>query len=106
LESPGFAHAALGEGPVLRALDESGMTPRSALARINALARRNGIPLQSGVTAGGNDGSVFRSLKTVNIPLGFPLRYAHTPVETADLRDAEAAVELIELLAREQLQKR
>ncbi len=106
VESPDFAYAALGAGPVLRALDESGMTPRSAIARVTALAKRHGIPLQSGATAGGNDGSVFRSLNTVNIPIGFPLRYAHSPVETADLRDAEAAVDLIELLALEELRKR
>ena len=106
LESQDFAYAGLGEGPVLRALDESGMTPRAEIARVSALARRNGIPLQAGVTAGGNDGSVFRSLNTVNIPIGFPLRYAHTPVETADLLDAEAAVDLIELLAMDELAER
>ena len=105
LEAQDFAYARLGAGPVLRALDESGMTPRAEIARVSALARRNGIPLQAGVTAGGNDGSVFRSLDTVNIPIGFPLRYAHTPVETADLLDAEASVELIELLAKDELAK-
>lgn len=106
LESRDLAYARLGAGPVLRALDESGMTPRSEIARVFDLARRHGIPLQVGATAGGNDGSVFRSLDTVNIPIGFPLRYAHTPVETADLRDAEAAVDLIEMLALEELRNR
>ena len=106
LESQDFAYAALGAGPVLRALDESGMTPRAEIARVSALSRRHGIPLQMGATAGGNDGSVFRSLDTVNIPIGFPLRYAHAPVETADLFDAEASVDLIELLAMEELAKR
>ena len=106
LESQDFAFAGLGAGPVLRALDESGMTPRAEIARVSTLARRHGIPLQTGVTAGGNDGSVFRSLDTVNIPIGFPLRYAHTPVETADLLDAEASVDLIEVLAIDELAKR
>lgn len=103
LESRGFANAPLGAGPVLRAIDESGMTPASEIARVSQLARRARIPLQIGITAGGNDGSVFRSWSTVNIPIGFPLRYAHTAVETADLRDAEAAVDLVELLAAEEL---
>ena len=106
LESATFAFAPLGHGPVLRALDESGMTPRSEIDRVAILAQRHGIPLQSGATAGGNDGSVFRSIDTVNIPIGFPLRYAHSPVETADLADAEAAVDLIEVLAIEELRRR
>lgn len=99
-----FAYARLGEGPVLRALDDSGLTPRSEVDRVVVLARKRGIPLQLGTTVGGNDGSVFRSLRTANIPIGFPLRYAHTPVETADLRDARAAVDLIEALALDELQ--
>ena len=100
-ESRHFAFARLGAGPVLRALDQSGATPRNEVNRILALAARRRIPVQLGVTAGGNDGSTFVSLDTVNVPIGFPLRYAHTPVETADLRDAESAVDLIEALALE-----
>ena len=105
-ESRHMAHARLGAGPVLRALDESGLTPTEEIARVRALAKRHKIPLQLGVTAGGNDGSVFRSLESVNIPIGFPLRYAHTPVETADLSDAEATADLIEALARAELRRR
>ena len=99
LEPRDFAFARLGAGPVLRALDQSGATPQNEVGRILALAKRRGIPVQVGVTAGGNDGSTFVSLDTVNVPIGFPLRYAHTPIETADLRDAESAVDLIEALA-------
>ena len=105
-ESRHFAYARLGAGPVLRALDQSGATPRNEVNRILALAARRGIPVQLGVTAGGNDGSTFVSLDTVNVPIGFPLRYAHTPVETADLRDAEAAVDLIEALALDAMELR
>lgn len=99
LESKRMAYARLGGGAVLRAFDESGLTPISEIGRILALARQRKIPLQLGVTAGGNDGSVFHSLETVNVPIGFPLRYAHTAVETADLRDAAAVVDLVEALA-------
>jgi putative aminopeptidase FrvX len=103
LEDRRIAYARLGAGPVLRALDNSGLTPRAEVERVAEIARRNSIPIQIGVTAGGNDGSKFTALGAVNIPIGFPLRYAHTPAETADLRDAEAAVELIVLLALEEL---
>lgn len=103
LESKRLAYARLGEGAVLRAFDESGLTPAAEIARVAAMARRHKIPLQLGVTAGGNDGSVFRSLETVNVPIGFPLRYAHSAVETADLRDAESVIDLVEVLALEAL---
>ena len=101
-----LARASLGAGAVLRAIDESGMTPRRDVERIVALAKRHKIPLQYGVTAGGNDGSVFASTETVNIPIGFPLRYAHTPVETADFRDARAVADLVEVLALEEIRRR
>ncbi len=103
LEDRRIAYARLGAGPVLRALDNSGLTPRAEVERVVDIARRNTIPIQIGVTAGGNDGSKFTASGALNVPIGFPLRYAHTPAETADLRDAEAAVELIVVLAREEL---
>ena len=103
LEPRQLAYARLGAGPVLRALDESGSTARSEVARVTALARKHKIPIQVGVTAGGNDGSAFVSMESSNVPIGFPLRYAHTPVETADLGDAEAAIDLIEVLALDAL---
>ena len=98
-----LAPALLGGGAVLRAIDQSGMTPLSEVERVLAIAKRARIPVQMGVTAGGNDGSVFRFFETVNVPIGFPLRYAHSPVETADLRDAESVADLVEALALEEL---
>ncbi len=106
-DSPfGFHHLAparLGAGAVLRAVDQSGMTPLREVDRVLSIARRARIPVQVGVTAGGNDGSVFKYLETVNIPIGFPLRYAHSPVETADLRDAGSVADLVEALALAEL---
>ena len=101
IESRHMAFARLGRGAVVRAIDESGLVSRSEVMRVVRTAHRNAIPVQVGITAGGNDGSVFRSLASASIPIGFPLRYAHTPVELADLRDAAAVAELVEALARE-----
>lgn len=106
LDEPLIAHAQLGNGPVLRTLDESGLTPRNELIRVLELAKRRKIPIQTGVTAGGNDGAAFGFTDTVNIPIGFPLRYPHSAVETADLADARAAVDLIETLAQAELSGR
>jgi putative aminopeptidase FrvX len=65
------------------------------LGRHRVLARSRGIPLQSGMTAGWNDGASCAANGVVNVPLSWPGRYSHSPVEVADLRDIEALVQLI-----------
>lgn len=103
LEPKRIAYAPLGSGAVLRAVDNSGATPRQAVDRVLQLARDNSIPLQIGVTAGGNDGSTFTASGAVNIPLAFPLRYSHTAVEVADLRDVRALLSLVQVLLLDEL---
>lgn len=96
----------LGDGAALRAMDNSGVSPRAEVERVAAMARRAGIPVQIGVTAGGNDGSKFVQYGSLNIPLSFPLRSSHTSAETADLRDLRALTDLIELLLGDELGRR
>jgi len=69
--------------------------------RVEALARRHAIPVQTGTTSGGNDSSALAKFGAVNIPLSWPGRYSHSPVEVADLRDVSALTRLIIALARE-----
>src|SRR5581483_5267960 len=57
LESHRFAYAPIGEGAVIRALDNSSATPPDEIERAVRIARASRIPLQVGVTNGGNDGS-------------------------------------------------
>jgi putative aminopeptidase FrvX len=99
LENQRFAAARLGGGFVIRAMDSAGMTPRSAVARLAALARRHGIPVQYGVTSGANDGSRFVSGGALNIPIGWPIRYSHSPAEVVDMADVEALGKIVRLLA-------
>ena len=99
LEPQGFAVAPLGRGPVARALDNSSVTPPALLDSLAALARARGIPLQIGTTGGGNDGSVFGEYGIPGVPLGWPLRYSHSPVEVADLRDVAGLAALVEAVA-------
>ncbi len=98
LEVRTFAVAPLGAGAVLRAVDNSSVTPPLHLDSVVALARRRGIPLQVGTTNGGNDGSVFTRYGTVNVPIGWPLRYSHSPAEVIDLRDVAAMADLVTAL--------
>jgi putative aminopeptidase len=99
LEPQAFAVAPLGKGPVARALDNSSATPPAYLDSLATLARGRGIPLQIGTTNGGNDGSVFGAYGVPDVPLGWPLRYSHSPVEVIDLRDLLQLAELVRVSA-------
>jgi putative aminopeptidase FrvX len=99
LEPQAFAVAPLGRGPVARALDNSSVTPPAYLDSLVALARRRGIPLQVGTTNGGNDGSAFSAYGVPDVPIGWPLRYSHSPVEVMDLRDLVHLAELVQAAA-------
>jgi len=100
LEDDRYAHAVLGKGCVIRAVDTGSAAPKDAVDAVRRLAAQHFIPLQFGVTSGGNDGQPFAARGSVNVPLGWPLRYSHTQVETADLRDLEALAQLVTELAR------
>ena len=100
LESPRFAHAEIGKGFVVRAIDDSNITPRDLAIRVVKLARDNQIPAQYGITGGGNDGSAFLRYGSLDIPLSWPLRYSHSPGEVIDTRDLDALARVIALLAR------
>jgi putative aminopeptidase FrvX len=99
LEPRSFGLAPLGRGAVARALDNSSVTPAPLVDSLVALARARGIPLQVGTTNGGNDGSVFAAYGVPDVPIGWPLRYSHSPAETMDLRDAASLAEMVQAVA-------
>ena len=93
-----MAHILLGTGAVLRAVDNSSITPPATVARIRAMAAARGIPTTVGVTSGGNDGSQFSRGGSIVVPISWPGRYSHSPVEVVDSRDLDALVRLIVML--------
>jgi len=99
LERRNFAVAPLGRGPVARALDNSAVTPPAYVDSLAALARTRRIPLQVGTTNGGNDGSAFSDWGVPDVAIGWPLRYAHSPVEVVDLRDVAGLADLVQAVA-------
>lgn len=99
LESPHFAYAPLGDGPVLRAAESSSLATREAQERVKAIARRADVPLQVGLTQGGTDGTTFTYWGAPNAGLSWPGRYSHSPVEVLDLRDLDRLVDLIAAVA-------
>jgi len=98
-ETPHFAFVPLGNGAILRALDNGSLVPRAERERIIRIARAKGIPLQVGTTFGSTDGSAIQPWGPVNIGLSWPGRYSHGPAEVLDLRDVDALVRLIAALA-------
>lgn len=99
LESPHFAYAPLGAGPVMRGLDDGMISPRAERGRILAIARDAGIPIQVGTTHGSTDGTVFVRWGAPNVGLSWPGRYSHSPAELLDLRDLDALAKLVAAVA-------
>jgi putative aminopeptidase FrvX len=100
LESDRFARAPIGDGAVVRALDNSSVAPPDEIDRIVRIARTAGIPLQVGVTNGGNDGSEFARYGAIDAAVAWPLRYSHSPAEVMDLRDLRSLTRLVSALAK------
>jgi putative aminopeptidase FrvX len=99
LESHRFAYAPLGAGAVARALDNSSVTPANEVARLVQLASASHIPFQVGTTNGGNDGSEFTRYGAIDVPIGWPLRYSHSPAEVVDLADVLALGRIVAAVA-------
>lgn len=91
----------LGSGAVARAIDNSVITPPETVARVIAIGRAHKIPVVASATSGGNDGSQFSRYGSIVVPLSWPGRYSHSPVEVMDLRDLENLVGLITALVHE-----
>ncbi len=101
LEIKTFADVPLGSGAVARALDNSSVTPPALVDSLVRVAARRKVRLQVGSTNGGNDGSVFASWGVPDVPLSWPLRYAHSPAEVIDLKDVQALAQLIQAVAED-----
>ncbi|MGH9467283.1 MAG: M28 family peptidase [Terriglobales bacterium] len=100
VESHRYADALLGQGFVIRAIDDSSITPWALARRVRSMALDAHIPVQVGETSGGNDGSAFVPFGAVDIPLGWPLRTSHSPAEVIDTRDMDGLANIITTLAQ------
>ncbi len=100
LESKRFGDAKVGKGFVVRAIDNSNIVPRKLVEKMVKLAQANHIPVEYGVTGGGNDGSSFLRYGSVDVALGWPLRYSHSPGEVVDTRDLDALSRIVAAVSR------
>jgi putative aminopeptidase len=100
IESPRFGDAKIGDGFVVRAIDNSNIVPRKLVEKVVSIARANKIPVQYGITGGGNDGSEYLRYGSIDVALGWPLRYSHSPGELIDLRDVDSLAHIVAALSR------
>lgn len=99
LETQRFADAILGRGFVVRAVDNSNIDPPADVARVIRMAHDHDIPVQYGATGGGNDGAAYTRYGTVDVALGWPMVYSHSPVEMVSTKDVEALSRMVAVLA-------
>jgi putative aminopeptidase FrvX len=100
LESKRFGDAVLGHGFVVRAVDNSNIVPRDLALKVVSIAHSGNIPIQYGVTGGGNDGAAFLLYGSTDVAMGWPLRYSHSPGEVIDVRDLDALARIVAAVAR------
>jgi len=100
LELKRFGNAEVGKGFVVRAVDNSNVIPLRYVDRVVKLAHENKITVQYGVTGGGNDGAVFTRFGSVDVAMGWPLRYSHSPAEVIDTRDLDALGRIVAVVAK------
>lgn len=93
-----LAPARLGEGPVLRLVDNRAIASTALRNQIEALAIKNKIPLQVGATGGGTDGAAIQRAGTGThmIALSVAVRYLHSTVEICHLDDLQNLVNLLD----------
>jgi putative aminopeptidase FrvX len=101
LETQRFADGVLGRGFVVRAVDDSNIDPPADVARVVQLAHAHDLSVQYGATGGGNDGAVYTRYGTVDVALGWPMIYSHSPVETVSTQDVAGLGRMVAVLATE-----
>ena len=96
----------LGKGAAIKVMDSSVICAPEVVSRLEALAKEGNIPAQRDILrAGGTDAGAIHITRTGVMTGGIsvPCRYIHTPVEMADLSDAEHCVKLAAAFARSEL---
>ncbi len=110
-DNPGSAKngtAKLGGGAAVKVMDSSVICHPAVVEKLENLAKERGIPVQRDIMrGGGTDAGPIHVTRTGVLTGGIsvPCRYIHTPVECADLGDAEACVKLAAAFAQAELGK-
>lgn len=94
-----------GGGVTVKIMDSSLIVNRSVRDFMIEVAEENGIKFQREVLyAGGTDTAAVQKTKSGILAgcLSLPCRYVHSPVETVDINDIDAGIELLKALVKEE----
>ena len=90
---------ALGKGAAIKIKDRSVICHEEVVKALDAIAKENKIPVQKEILiAGGTDTSSMQMIGNGSMAgaVSIPTRYIHSNVESCDMGDVEACIELIE----------
>lgn len=93
----------LGKGAAIKLMDSSVICHPIMVEKLEEAAKVHAIPTQKDIMrAGGTDAGVIHTTRIGVLTGGIsvPCRYIHTPVEMADLNDAQACVQLVSAFAQ------
>jgi putative aminopeptidase FrvX len=90
-----LAPARLGDGPVLRIVDNGATASPELVEKVRSIAKKHGIPLGAGATGGMTDGLPLQEKGIPMVPISIPIRYMHSPVEMCHKKDLERLIELV-----------
>ena len=96
----------LGKGAAIKVMDSSVICHPAMVQGLQAVADANSIPVQRDILrAGGTDAGAIHTTRmgVVTGGISVPCRYIHTPVEMADLDDAQACSQLVSAFAQSDL---
>ncbi len=98
-DSPGleefYQPVYLGKGPVLRMVDVRMIASPKFKDRITAIAKKEKIPIQYGITGGSTDGAIIQTSGAITMPIGIPMRYTHSSTEIVHLGDLANLIKLL-----------
>lgn len=90
-----------GGGPIVRAMDNAYIADPGLVRAVVDAARARGVEVQVAPAGGGTDAAAFQRHGVRSIALTAPVKYTHSTVEMLNLRDAEALVDLLGVVAEE-----
>lgn len=98
--------AKIGKGAAIKVMDSSVICHPYVVQHMEKLAQENKISFQKDIMRGGGTDAGPMHINRTGVKTGgisVPCRYIHTPVEMADLTDAEACIDLVTAFAQSKL---
>ncbi len=94
-----FEKILIGEGPAMRMFDNEAIASPKMRKLVEEVAKAAKIPLQYGTGGGATDGAAMQDFGCLMMPIGIAMRYTHSTVEIASIRDMENASRLLVRIA-------